>query len=268
LAEWPDGYVHANGLDIYYHRTGGAAEGKPSLILLHGLTDNGLCWTRVARDLQAEYHVIMPDARGHGRTGGPLEDVSVSLLADDVVAFMDALGLDQPFLFGHSMGAITAMYLAAEYPDAVGAIVLEDPPLLDGPRTEDEMQVRTESANANEARTREELMAQVRAENPGWADEEIGPWADSKLEFDPGVMALAFDLPWREVVSRITCPFLLLAAEPDRGALVTPEQTDHGLQLSQRGEAERITGAGHSIHRDRYPETMQAVRQFLAKHSD
>ena len=108
----------------------------------------------------------------------------------------------------------------------------------------------------------------VRADNPGWHEEELGPWADSKLQFDPGVMALAFDLDWREVVARITCPFLLLAAEPDRGALVTPEQTDQGVQLAHRGDAERISGAGHSIHRDRYPETMQAVRQFLAHCQD
>ena len=71
MSEWSEGFIKANDLNIHYHRTGGT--GKTPLILLHGVMDNGLCWTPVARDLQAQFDVIMPDARGHGLTGGSLE---------------------------------------------------------------------------------------------------------------------------------------------------------------------------------------------------
>ncbi len=98
MSEWTEGSIKANDLNIHYHRAGGT--GKPPILLLHGAMDNGLCWTPVARDLQAHFDVIMPDARGHGLTGGSLENFSYTLLADDVAALIGALGLEKPALLG------------------------------------------------------------------------------------------------------------------------------------------------------------------------
>src|SRR5205823_1964466 len=122
--------VQANGITIHYYRTG--SDKKPSILLLHGITDSGLCWPRVAHDLEGGYDVIMTDARGHGHSGAST-DFSIALLADDAAAVIRALGLEKPYVWGHSMGAITAATLAAAYPDLVRAIVLEDPPLRDEP---------------------------------------------------------------------------------------------------------------------------------------
>ena len=60
-AGWTDGYVVANGIRIHYWRTGGA---KPALVLAHGSSDDGLCWTNLAKELTDQYDVIMFDARG------------------------------------------------------------------------------------------------------------------------------------------------------------------------------------------------------------
>src|SRR5882672_8468662 len=68
MPEWFSGDIVANGLRIHYSRTGGD---KPALVLSHGATDSGLCWTRVARALEADYDVILPDARGHGLSDAP-----------------------------------------------------------------------------------------------------------------------------------------------------------------------------------------------------
>jgi len=102
MTAWSEGNVQANGITIHYHRTGG--NNKPSIVLLHGVTDNGLCWSRVAHDLEGSYDVIMTDARGHGRSGISATEFSLALLADDAVAVIRALNLEKPFLFGHSMG--------------------------------------------------------------------------------------------------------------------------------------------------------------------
>lgn len=263
MANWQDGYAHANGIDIHYHRTGGA--GKPPIILLHGIADNGLCWTRVARDLQDSYDMIMPDARGHSRTGGPVDGISVSMLADDVAALISALELEQPYLFGHSMGAITAMFVAANYPELVRALVLEDPPLFDVERTEQEAEARLQGARAIREMPREQLIAHARRDNPHWAEDEVGPWADSKAEFDPGVMLLKFEVPWREILARITCPLLLITGETGLGALVTAAQAKESTRLAQSGEVAYLSGAGHCIHRDRYDESMELVRDFLRR---
>jgi pimeloyl-ACP methyl ester carboxylesterase len=67
---WSRGRLAVTGGHLAYHRTGG---GGPALVLSHGLTDNGLCWSRLAEALAPAFDVIMLDARGHGdsaRTAG------------------------------------------------------------------------------------------------------------------------------------------------------------------------------------------------------
>ena len=53
MAEWAKGNVGANGITIHYYRTGG--DNKPPILLLHGITDSGLCWSRVAHALEGSY---------------------------------------------------------------------------------------------------------------------------------------------------------------------------------------------------------------------
>jgi pimeloyl-ACP methyl ester carboxylesterase len=115
MAVFSESYVQAHGLTIHFYCTGG--DNKPAIILLHGVMDNGLGWISVARDLQGRFNVIMTDARGHGQTGGSMEGFSHALLADDVAAFIRALEMEKLYLFGHSMGAMTAAMVAANYPE-------------------------------------------------------------------------------------------------------------------------------------------------------
>lgn len=58
MSDWLAEDIHANGIKIHYNRTGGS---KPPIVLCHGATDNGLCWTPVASALEVNYDVIMPD---------------------------------------------------------------------------------------------------------------------------------------------------------------------------------------------------------------
>ncbi|SRR5260221_1550167 len=131
MASWSEGNVQANEINIHYYRSDGG--NKRSILLLHGIADSGLCWPRAAADLQGSYEVIMTDARGHGHSGTSA-NFSIALLADDAAAVIRALGLEKPYVWGHSMGAITAALLAASYPDLVRAALLEDPPLRDRPQ--------------------------------------------------------------------------------------------------------------------------------------
>jgi len=58
---WLTGNIVTNGIKIHYHRTGGD---KPALVIAHGITDNGNTWSRIARELEDSYDVIMYDQRG------------------------------------------------------------------------------------------------------------------------------------------------------------------------------------------------------------
>ena len=86
MTEWLEGEVYANGITIHYYRSDGS--NKPSILLLHGFTDNGRCWSRVAHELGASYDVVMTDARGHGRSGGSATGFSTTILADDAAALI------------------------------------------------------------------------------------------------------------------------------------------------------------------------------------
>src|ERR1700754_2349109 len=99
MTNWMAGVCEANGIDIHYLRTGGA---KPPLVLLHGLTGNGACWSPLARTLEDEYDVVMPDGRGHGRSSTPLDGYRYESLGGDVVGLIQGLGLTGPIVLGHS----------------------------------------------------------------------------------------------------------------------------------------------------------------------
>ena len=73
MTQWSEGDVSANSITLHYHRT--RSNNQPPVLLLHGITDDGLCWTRVARDLQGD--IVMTDARGHGRSSDPGADFSL-----------------------------------------------------------------------------------------------------------------------------------------------------------------------------------------------
>jgi len=81
MNNWKAATCNANNINIHYTRTGG---NKPPVILLHGLMTNGLCWTDLARTLEKDYDVIMPDARGHGQSDVPGEGYQYEDLANDV----------------------------------------------------------------------------------------------------------------------------------------------------------------------------------------
>ena len=86
---------------LAYHRTGG--EGPP-LVLSHGLTDNGLCWTRFAAAMASEFDVIMLDARGHGDSSR-MPSSRPHDPGADIAEAINRLGLVSPIVMGHSVGA-------------------------------------------------------------------------------------------------------------------------------------------------------------------
>lgn len=262
-------FVAANGLRIFYHRTEGS-ENRPPLVLLHGFSDNGRCWIQVVNQVADQYDVIMPDARGHGRTEGPSTSLAYDLLAQDVIGLIETLGLEQPILFGHSMGALTALVAAAQAPDLVRAIVLEDPPFWNEAQKKaiTVAQLEEEQAGGLEFRKRPltEKLEAIRQDNPHWAEEEFLPWAESKGEHDPGILAPEIRLEirtydWRTAATKVQCPALLLTAHP--WGIVKPETAREAANLITHCKVAQINEAGHCIHRDRFEATMKVVLDFL-----
>lgn len=115
-----------NGVRLHHDESG---EGPPA-VLLHGLGNDGTTWSPVG--LPFRRHAL--DLRGHGRSDRT-PAYSFELMAEDVIEALELLDLAAPLIIGHSMGAIVATLVAAERPDLVGGLVLEEPrpPLAPNP---------------------------------------------------------------------------------------------------------------------------------------
>jgi pimeloyl-ACP methyl ester carboxylesterase len=272
MADWLAGDVHANGIKIHYYRSGGA---KPPIVLCHGATDNGLCWTPITRVLEENYDVIMPDARWHGFSDGPAEGNSPDCQVEDLVGFVQALKLEKPVLMGHSMGANTVLKAASRYPELARAAILEDPPLREPQEIESSGQAQPfvermrQSVLGYKAMSREGLIEMIHSQAPAWSEDELGPWADAKLQVSLNFMETRRnrpmpDSPWDDL-AKITCPVLLITADPERGAIITPEVAQRASQVLPSIKVVRIHNAGHSIRREAFGFYMAAVKGFLSQ---
>jgi len=266
IIEWKSDFVTNNGNKIYYYRTGGD---KPPVLLLHGVMDNGLCWTPLGRVLASDYDVILPDARGHGLTHISDETWTYNAMADDVALLIKDLNVDKIQLVGHSMGANTAALVSAKYPALIKKIVLEDPGFgLSNISSIKKVffKIAMKLILPRFLRgTYEELLKKGHKQNPLWSDEDLKPWAESKIQFrekDPNLIFKMFnnEYKWEEIINKISCPILLITA--DKG--ITPDKlAQKVIDVSKTGKWVKIEGAGHSIRREQFKQYVQTTKEFL-----
>jgi N-formylmaleamate deformylase len=268
LAHWFQGNVTVNGVDLHYYRTG--KNGGPPLVLAHGFSDDGECWFRLATDLEADYDIIMPDARGHGLSARVQPGEKVDLTAD-LAGVIGALGLSRPIVGGHSMGATVAAELGARHPDLVRALILEDPawrnsrppaPKPSGDRLPSDL---SHWARSLATLSVEEIVAQNRPVHPTWPEPVLRAWCEAKVRLDQGFLSAwrPGAMPWQEVVRAISCPTLLITANPDKGGIVTPKLADKARAINSNLQVAHIAGVGHHIRFEDYDPYQAAVRAFL-----
>lgn len=112
--------VQANGIDMYYEQQG---EGPP-LVLIPYLAADQACYAFQVGEYAKHFTCFSVDLRGAGLSGKPEGSYTTELLADDVAAFMQAVGLDSAHVAGLSLGAATGMWLAAKHPARVTTLSL------------------------------------------------------------------------------------------------------------------------------------------------
>ena len=114
----------------------------PAVVLLHGTSANHAVWEPVGDLLEGEATVIALDQRGHGRSDKPETGYTGDDFVSDVVTVLDALGLDQALVAGHSLGGRNAWLAASRHPDRVsGAVVVDYTPFVEA-AVLDELDVR------------------------------------------------------------------------------------------------------------------------------
>jgi len=275
MGHFNSAFVKINGISIHYYRSLASNRlttlGDP-IIMLHGVTDNGLCWERVSLALQDRFDIIMMDARGHGKTDSPEDGYGIEDRAADVAGLIDGLGIKKAVLLGHSMGAETATATAAAYPAKVRALILEDPP-WPGRFWGSTPEEREERAAAWEQEiihkrslSKEQIIAEGKRANPNWSEVEWSAWAESKLQLSAKIsqIATAPRRRWTDYLGATRCPILLLMGDPTLGGIVNQKTAAEVERWWTSGKIVQIPGAGHNIRRDQYDAFMYAVEEFLA----
>ena len=112
-------YASVNGIDLYYETHG---TGRP-LVLLHGGLGSGEMFGPVLPSFTDHHQVILVDLQGHGRTADIDRPIDVRLMADDVAALIEHLGLDDVDLVGYSLGGGVALQTAIRHPERVRRLV-------------------------------------------------------------------------------------------------------------------------------------------------
>lgn len=266
MAGWRTGTCEANGIDMHYLRTGGD---KPPVVLLHGLMTNGACWTPLARALEEDYDVVMPDARGHGNSSAPDHGYRYDDLAADVVSLIDALGLATPVLLGHSMGGMTAALVASGNPKLLRGLVLADPTFLTPQRQHEVHQSDVAEQHSRILNLpKEDFLAEIRVRHSRRSHELIELIAQARLQ--TSIRAFEILTPpnpdYVQLINTLDVPSLLIVG--DAGSVVSPEVAAELARLNQRLEVVQIEQAGHGVLYDQ-PERFSAVVQtFLRSVTD
>lgn len=263
------GHVPVDGVRINYYRTGGE---KPPIIMLHGFSDNALSWNQVPVFLETEFDVVLVDARGHGSSGLAEDGASPERQAIDVLSLIRELNLKQPILIGHSTGAHVAALVAAQTPQAIRAVVLSDPPWRD---SADHSTPETAALKKEEwinwiadlkKKSLDDVMKIGRQMHPNWDESEFFQWARAKQQIRTETVEGIMGTPtlYTDIVKNISCPGLLITADPRQGAVVTPEVSEQVSKLWRKVTVVHIPNAGHNIHREQLAFYMDALNRFLS----
>ena len=120
-------WIDAGGLRTHVALAG--PEDGPPLLLLHGWPQHWWAWREVIPQVAGRYRVIAPDLRGHGWTDAPAHGYDKEQLATDLLALLDAMGIDRVTWVGHDWGAFTGYLAAMRAPERIERLIaLSIPP--------------------------------------------------------------------------------------------------------------------------------------------
>jgi pimeloyl-ACP methyl ester carboxylesterase len=281
--------VKANGLEIHYSRHGSGAP----IVLLHGWPEFRRTWRKNVEPLSAGFDVIAPDLRGFGGTrrldGAVDGQIAPPLLAEDLAAFLDALGLGRIGLVSHDVGAGAAQAFALRWPERLSGLFFFNCPYPGiGKRWADADQIpeiwyqtfnqqpwapALVGASRQTCRTYISHFLSHWSHDPRTFDEDLEAWVDNFMQ--PGALAGGFawykgvDAPRRALMRSGPPPEKLLIATPTRvlwGAsdpVLRAAWTDRLPDYFSDIEVSIAPEAGHFVHYERPELANAAIVRFF-----
>jgi pimeloyl-ACP methyl ester carboxylesterase len=257
----------------------------PPLLLLHGVGRCAEDYREFAAGLVIDWHIHALDFRGHGGSDRRPGQYLVTDYARDTVAFVREAICQPVVIYGHSLGAMVALAVAAALPALVRGIVLEDPPfhtmgsriaqtpwqaLFTGMRKVAGSGAGTDGLAA--------ALAELTVQVPGRSGlARLGQLRSSEslcfsarclAQLDPEVFTPVIDGRWldgyeeHELCTGVRCPTLLLQGDPAAGAALTNADADATMAALPACRRVRFPGVGHLIHQDQPEAVLRALQEF------
>jgi 3-oxoadipate enol-lactonase len=263
--------ITANGIDLHYVAAGAGAP----VVLLAGFGGDHLSWGLQFPAFRARHHTIALDNRGCGRSSAPDVPYTTRLMAGDVVAVLDHLGIDAAHVVGVSLGGMIAQELALAHPRRVLSMQLHST----AARSDPYLGVLLETWRLVRTQLGREMVQQSMAlwlfgrgsfaERPELIDmlmrqAAVHPYAPSEVGFArQGEAAVAHDA--RDRLAAVTCPTLVTAGEDD--VLVPVRFARELAEHIPHAELHIIRDAGHMWCWEKPDEFNALALDFIAKHA-
>ena len=272
-----DRVVDANGLRFHYLEWGDPS--KPTVLMLHGVSQQAHSWDFISLPLSSDYHVISLDQRGHGDSDWAADaDYSLDAMVGDLDAIVPALGLDggKFHLVGHSMGGRNSFVWASRHPGALQSLTIVDT----GPETAtrgrqriqrfqklpDNLDTLDEFADRIQeytGRTREQVLGALKYSIRQGVDGKW-TWKYDRVIRERGRQ----DGPWSpeqlwECWRLIDCQTLVTRG--DRSDVFADETLQRMGREIADCETVTISNAGHLVQGDNPPEFLAAARAHLER---
>ncbi len=265
-----------------------SSSGTP-LVLLHGGSARWQDFNSILPDLASDFRVYAPDFRGHGKSDWAPNTYRLQDYTDDIIAFAQKQLTEPACLFGHSLGGIVALMVAAQYPAAVRAVAVGDAPLSSKTWYEhlslsrDRVEAWRELAGGQQplpvvierlkdspfevpGQNEPIALRQVMGENS-----PVFEWIATNLyKNDPDMISAVLErfettaagYEMDIVLPAIQCPVLLMQADPSAGGLMTDREVAQALPLLAQPQHVKLSGVSHVLHNNRKELVLAELEAF------
>lgn len=265
--------VEANGCRMFYEvddYTDPWVTGKETVWLQHGVGRSTKFWYHWVPALAREYRVIRRDMRGHGQSSAPPPDHKWSLdeLAEDMLAFMDALGLERVHYLGESIGGIIGILFATRWPERLKSLTICNSPTelrrADGQAPAGSPgSVSSTLANDWSRRWARSLMEQgvISGNSPAHAEWALNEVSKTPAHVLKGITRTLDGADTSPLLPQVKVPALILA--PSRSPITWLSDQIKMRTLIPNARIAVVEGPGHEIYVDRAEECIGAFLEFL-----
>jgi len=275
LPPLPDGLIEReyDAGDVKLNYAIGENNGPP-IILIHGLGGMMHEFFSVCELLKDRWQVILVDLRGHGKSSHTPNGYNFDSYHSDIIKLMRDIVGGPSVVWGHSLGAIVTMNIAAEAPELVSAAILEDPPMMiagDPSHSPFLAMFQTMQDLMLSKASDDEVRATLRQLTPNWQDRYLTRYLIRIRLNDPEIYTGPLSGRHREswdaerTLRGVMAPTLLMQADPAVGAAVLDEHATRAMKLLPNARHLKYEGANHMIHAALPEQTVKDVEAFVAK---